>query len=205
MAAFSTATLFTAIVEPLFFKRKIILYELGIGTIIIAAICSIFSVEIKYGLGMFLGMMAAFTSSLFSVFNGLLVKDDKEPIEAPAFSFIELGTALIVLTIYMGINGNFTSAFFSVSTQDIVLLILFSGIITVFPFIASVNLLKHISPYTINLAVNLEGVYGIILASIIFNENKDLSFTFYLGFAIILAAILLNAFIKQRIEKRELG
>ena len=118
MAAFSTATLFTSIIEPLFFRRKIILYEISIGAIIIAAICLIFSVEIKYGLGMFLGIMAAFTASIFTVLNGLLVKDETEPIEAPAFSFIELGTSLIVLTLFMLCNGNFTESFFSVSCKS---------------------------------------------------------------------------------------
>lgn len=204
MAAFSTATLFTAIIEPLFFKRKIILYELGIGTIIIAAICLIFSVEIQYGWGLVLGILAAFTSSLFAVLNAVLIKDKTETIPTPVFSLVELSAALIGLTIFLACRGYFTPAFFDLSQKDIILLILFSGIVTVFPFLASVNLLKHISPYTLNLAVNLEGVYGIILAGIIYQENKELSFTFYLGFAIILSAIFLNAYIKQRIEKREL-
>jgi predicted membrane channel-forming protein YqfA (hemolysin III family) len=64
--------------------------------------------------------------------------------------------------------------------------------------------MKYISPYTINLTVNLEGVYGIILASIIFHENKDLSVTFYIGFSIIVFAIFLNAFLKQRLNKKTL-
>lgn len=203
MAAFSTATLFTAIIEPLLLKRKVILYELGIGTIIIAAICLIFSVEIQYGWGLVLGVLAAFTASLFSVLNSMLVKDTKETIATPVFSLIELSAALIGLTVFLGFKQRFNVEFFALSNNDLILLILFSGIVTVFPFLASVNLLKHISPYTLNLAVNLEGVYGIILASIIFHENQELSFTFYLGFAIILSAIFLNAFIKQRIEKRE--
>ncbi len=204
MAAFSTATLFTAIIEPLLFKRKIIIYELGIGTIIIAAICLIFSVEIQYGWGLVLGILAAFTSSLFAVLNGLLVKDKTEPIATPVFSLIELSAALIGLSIFLGLKGDFTPEFFALTQKDIILLVLFSGIVTVFPFLASVNLLKHISPYTLNLAVNLEGVYGIILAGIIYHENQELSFTFYLGFTIILSAIFLNAYIKQRIEKKEL-
>jgi predicted membrane channel-forming protein YqfA (hemolysin III family) len=69
------------------------------------------------------------------------------------------------------------------------------------PFIASVNLMKHLTPYTINLTVNLEGLYGIVLASLLFHENKYLSTTFYVGFSIILAAIFLNAFLKQKLSK----
>ena len=61
--------------------------------------------------------------------------------------------------------------------------------------------MKHLSPYTINLTVNLEGVYGIILAGILFHENKDLSITFYVGFGIILSVIFLNALLKQKFSK----
>lgn len=199
MAAFSTGTLFTAITEPLFFKRRIIWYELLIGLIIIGAICLIFSVEIKYGMGIFLGVAAAFTASLFSVMNGLLIKK----MTSPVISFYELSFALVGLSIYLLATHNFSGAFFRISNSDWIYLSLLSGICTVFPFIASVNLMKHLSPYTINLTVNLEGVYGIILAGFLFHEHKELSWTFYYGVLIILSAIFLNAFLKQKISGKK--
>jgi drug/metabolite transporter (DMT)-like permease len=201
MAAFSTGTFFTAIVEPLVYKRKIVWYELLIGLIIISAICLIFSAEIEFGLGILLGALAALTASIFSVFNGVLIQDQKEPITSPVLSFIELTTALIALSIYIGLSGNFSESFFTIGQQNTFLLFILAGVCTVYPFIASVNLMKYLTPYTINLTVNLEGVYGIILASILFHENKELSITFYVGFAIILAAIFLNAFLKQKFHK----
>ena len=201
MAAFSTGTLFTAISEPLIYKRKFIWYELVIGLIIIAAICLIFSVEIKYGLGILLGILAALTASIFSVLNGVLIQDEKEKITSPVLSFIELSAALVGLSIFLLLNGNFTTSFFSINNQDILLITILAGVCTVYPFIASVNLMKHLSPYTINLTVNLEGVYGIILAGILFHENKDLSLTFYIGFCIILSVIFLNAILKQKFNK----
>lgn len=201
MAAFSTGTFFTAIVEPVIFKRRVIWYELFIGLIIIAAICLIFSAEIEFGLGILYGALAAFTASLFSVFNGVLIQDKKEPITSPVLSFIELTTALIALSIYLSLNNGFTADFFNIGQTNMFLLFLLAAVCTVYPFIASVNLMKHLTPYTINLTVNLEGVYGIILASLIFKENKELSLTFYIGFIIILAAIFLNAFLKQKFQK----
>lgn len=201
MAAFSTGTFFTALVEPLVYKRKVVWYEIVIGLIIIGAICLIFSAELEFGLGILLGALAAFTASLFSVFNGVLIQDKESPITSPVLSFIELTAALIVLSIYLTMTGNFSEQFFTISNQDIFLLFLLAAVCTVYPFIASVNLMKHLTPYTINLTVNLEGVYGIILASILFAENKELSLTFYIGFLIILAAIFLNAFLKQKFHK----
>jgi drug/metabolite transporter (DMT)-like permease len=201
MAAFSTGTLFTAITEPLIYKRKFIWYELVIGLIIIVAIGLIFSVEIKYGMGILLGILAAFTASVFSVLNGVLIQDQKESISSPVLSFIELTMALVGLSIFLLFNGSFSTDFFAINNQDILLITILAGVCTVYPFIASVNLMKHLSPYTINLTVNLEGVYGIILAGILFHENKDLSVTFYVGFGIILAVIFLNALLKQRFHK----
>lgn len=201
MAAFSTGTLFTAITEPLIYKRKFVWYELLIGLIIIAAICLIFSVEIKYGMGILLGILAAFTASVFSVLNGVLIQNEKEKISSPVLSFIELSAALIGLSIFLLFNGSFSGSFFNISNQDILLITILAGVCTVYPFIASVNLMKHLSPYTINLTVNLEGVYGIILASILFHENEDLSITFYVGFCVILSVIFLNAILKQKFSK----
>ncbi|MBC7696675.1 MAG: DMT family transporter [Burkholderiales bacterium] len=201
MAAFSTGTLFTAITEPLIYKRKFVWYELVIGLIIIAAICLIFSVEIKYGLGILLGVFAALTASIFSVLNGVLIQDEKEKISSPVLSFIELSAALVGLSIFLLFNGSFSTSFFSINNQDILLITILAGVCTVYPFIASVNLMKHLSPYTINLTVNLEGVYGIILAGILFHENEDLSITFYVGFSIILSVIFLNGILKQKFSK----
>jgi drug/metabolite transporter (DMT)-like permease len=198
MAAFSTGTLFTAIIEPIIYKRKIILYELLIGLIIIGAICLIFSVEIKYSLGILLGVLAALLGSIFSVLNGTIIQNQEQPISSPVLSFIELTAALGGLSVFLLLNGNYSVAFFSLKNQDILLLLILAIICTVYPFIAIVNLMKHISAYTINLTINLEGVYGIILACVFFQENKELSITFYVGFIIILSAIFLNAWLKQK-------
>lgn len=198
MAAFSTGTLFTSITEPLLFRRRMIWYEILIGLIIIGAVCLIFSVETKYGLGILLGVGAAFTASVFSVLNGLLVKR----IAPPVISFFELGFALAGLSIYLLAAQQFSTSFFDISHYDWIYLLLLSGVCTAFPFIASVNLMKHLSPYTINLTINLEGVYGIILAGILFHEHKGLSGTFYYGVAIILVAIFLNAFLKQKFQPK---
>jgi drug/metabolite transporter (DMT)-like permease len=193
MAAFSTGTLFTSITEPLFFKRRVIGYEIVIGLIIIAAILLIFSVETLYWEGILLGILAALTSSVFSVMNGLMIKE----VSSTVISYVELWFGLIGLSIYLALTGGFSPEFFVLSSNDILGLLLLAGICTAFPFIASVNLMKHLSPYTITLTVNLETVYGIILAIFIYQENKELSLTFYAGVTIILLAVFLNAFLKS--------
>ena len=198
MAAFSTGTLFSAIIEPIFFKRKIRLYEIVIGLIIIIAILLIFSVEGKYWLGAGLGVFAALTSSLFGVINGVLVKTVKPAI----LSFYELFFALIGFLIYFTFTNTISINQFNIDTSSWIGILILSLVCTVYPFIASVNLSKYLSPYTIILTVNLETVYGIIWAIIFFKENKDVKSTFYIGVIIILFAVFLNAFIKKQNQKK---
>lgn len=200
MVAFSTGTLFSSFIEPIFYKRRIRLYEVLIGFVIISAIALIFSIETQYWKAILLGIFAAFTSSLFGVFNGLFSSKLKPGI----ISFYELSAAFLGLTIFLGIHGDFTGSFFNLDNNSIIGLLLLSLVCTVFPFIASVDLAKHISPYTIVLTVNLETVYGIIWAILFFNENRELQAEFYLGVLIILAAIVFNSYLRKRSESKKL-
>jgi len=198
LVAFSTGTLFSAVIEPILYKRSLRFYEIIIGLVIIGAIILIFSVETQYWQGIVLGMFAALTSSIFSVLNGLLVKTIKPAL----ISFYELFAALIGLTIVLICMQSFTTTFFSLDNDSIIGLLLLSLVCTVFPFIASVNLSKYISPYTIVLTVNLETVYGIIWAILFYKENKEVKPTFYVGVFIILFAIFLNTYLKKRRDKK---
>lgn len=200
MVAFSTATLFSSIIEPLFFKRQIRTYEVIIGLVIIAAIVMIFSIETHFWLGIVLGICAAFTSALFGVLNGLMIKQ----LRSGLIGFYELSAAFVGLSIYIAFVGNFSDSFFDLDTNSVVGILLLSLVCTAFPFIASVNLSKHISPYTIILTVNLETVYGIIWAILFYKENKEVKPTFYVGVLIILGAIFLNSYLKRWVEKRKL-
>jgi drug/metabolite transporter (DMT)-like permease len=198
MVAFSTGTLFSSIIEPILYKRSIRFYEVIIGLIIIGAIALIFSIETEYWLGILLGIGAAFTSSLFGVFNGIM----SHKLRSGVISFYELSAALISLTLFLAINGNFNTSFFVLDNSSVVGLLLLSLVCTVFPFIASVDLSKYISPYTIVLTVNLETVYGIIWAILFYNENKEVKPTFYIGVLIILLAIFLNSYLKSVSDKK---
>lgn len=199
LVAFSTGTLFTSVIEPLFFRRKIIPYELIFGMVIIGAIAMIFQVETRYTLGIILGMVAAFTSSLFTVFNSLLVRR----IPSSVICIYELSGGLAALSVYLFFSGNFSPQFFSIPLSDWGWLSIFCIIGTAYPFIASVNLLKKISPYTVTLTVNLETIYGIIIAFIIWKKDEVMTPGFYLGTLIILATIFGNGLLKQYLKKQE--
>ncbi len=198
LVAFATGTLFTSIIEPIFYKRKIIRYEIIFGMIIIGAIAMIFQVETRYTLGIIFGMLAALTSSLFTVFNGLLVKR----ISSPIIAIYELGGGFLALTIYLFFQKEFTPVFFTVTPYGWLWLAILSVVGTAYPFIASVNLMKKISPYTVTLTVNLETVYGIIIAFFLWKKDEAMTPGFYLGTFIILATIFGNSLFKSYLKKQ---
>ncbi|MCW3103202.1 MAG: Permease [Bacteroidetes bacterium] len=203
LVAFATGTLFTSVIEPLFYKRKIIRYEIAFGMVIIGAIAMIFKVETQYALGIIFGMLAALTSSLFTVFNGLLVRR----ISSPLIAFYELSGGFLALSLYLFVSGEFRPEFFALTPEGLGWLAILSVIGTAYPFIASVNLMKRISPYTVTLTVNLETVYGIIIAFILWKKNEAMTPGFYLGTLIILATVfgngMLKGYLKRQIEKAQ--
>ncbi len=197
LAAFSTGTLFSSFIEPFFYKRRFLLYEIFFGLVIIGAIVLIFNVESGYTWGIIYGVLAAFTSALFTVWNGLIVKK----IPSGVISFYELGGGLFALSLFLLFTGQYSAEFFTLSMKDAMWLIIFCAFITAFPMVASINLLKNINPYTMTLTVNLETVYGIVWAYLIFNEDKQLTGTFYLGTAIIFLTVFGNAALKSYLRK----
>jgi drug/metabolite transporter (DMT)-like permease len=199
LVAFSTGTLFTSIIEPIFYKRRFYIYEMFFGLVIIGAIYMIFSIETQYYLGIIFGILAALTSSLFTVWNGVLVRT----VESPVITFYELGGGLLSLTLYLLFAGNFDVSFFNVSARDYFFLVIFCIAGTAFPFVVSVNLLKKLSPYTVTLTVNLETVYGIIFAFLLWPETEKMRPSFYLGASLILAVIFANALLKARFTYRK--
>lgn len=197
LVAFSTATFFTSIVEPIFYKRRIIKYELIFGMVIVGAIAMIFKVETHYAGGIILGILAAVTSSLFTVFNGLLV----QRLSSPVITVYELSGGFIALSLYLLFSGNLTTEFLSIQPADWGWLCLLSVVGTAFTFVASVGLMKHISPYTVSLTVNLETIYGIILAYLIWQKDEAMTPGFYIGTLIILATIFGNGILKSYLKK----
>jgi drug/metabolite transporter (DMT)-like permease len=106
--------------------------------------------------------------------------------------------AILSLSIILFFNGNFTNTFFELSAMDLLLLTILSLVATAFTFIVSVNILKTISSYTVVMALNLETVYGIILAFLLFTKTEKMDYKFYIGTALLILVIILNGYFKSR-------
>lgn len=198
LAVLSTGAFFASLLEPLLYGRKIILYEVLFGLIVIVGLYIIFDVEASYTLGIILALCSAFLSALFSVINGKFVLKHK----ASAISFYELMFGVLGITIYLAISGKFDIEFFTVSAHDWIYLIILASACTAYAFIASIHVMKWISPYTVMLTINMEPVYGIILALIVLGDSENMSPQFYYGAVIILLTVLANGIIKITQERK---
>ena len=194
LAMMSTGAFFASFLEPVFFKRKIISYEVIFGLIVIIGLYIIFKVESEYLSGILFALLASFLGALFSIFNGMLVKSHN----ASVISFYELLFGVLFITIYVLFTGGFDNTFFKLSGSDWTYLIILASICTAYAFIASVHVMKWISPYTVMLTTNMEPIYGILLALLILGEKEYMSPTFYVGAIIILITVVLNGIIKTR-------
>lgn len=193
LAMFSTGAFFASFMEPIIYKRTIIWYEIIFGIVVIIGVFIITQSEIKYITGIILGISSAFFSSLFAVLNGSFLKNHT----ATVISFYEFLSGVFFISMYiLFFDGGFSKGFFNISSTDFGYLFILASICTAYAFIAAVHVMKVISPYTVVLTYNLEPVYGIILAIILFPEKEKMSVSFYYGAIIILSVILLNALLK---------
>ena len=193
LACLSTGAFFASILEPIFYKRKVIWYELLFGLIVVVGLGIIFNVETKFKTGIYLAVTSAFLSALFSVINGKYAKE----YDPNVISLYELSSGVFFLSIYLFFAGSFTPAFFALSINDLIWLFLLSSICTAYAFSASVKVMKFLSPFTVMLTINLEPIYGIILALLIFKDGEEMSPLFYVGALIILATVIANGIVKS--------
>ena len=194
LAMFSTGAFFASFIEPLFFKRKIIGYEILFGLIVIVGIVLITQTELKYILGIVLGISSALFSTLFAVLNGKFVQHYPPSI----ISFYEFISGILFISIFLAFREDgFNHAFFQISSSDWVYLLILASVCTAYAFIVSVHVMKYITPYTVVLTYNLEPIYGIILALVFFPESETMRPMFYIGAGIIIFTVLLNAVFKN--------
>lgn len=194
LVALSVTSLFVAVLQPFFFKRKIVFYEVLLSLLTIGGITTIFNVETQYTTGIILGLLSALFAALFSLFNARLIAKN----DATVISLYEMLGGVVVFTLIFLVSGKFNAVFFRVSFSDWAWLLILGIVCTSFAYVGTVKVLRSLSPFTVSISINLEPVYGIILALLIFGESESMNPTFYFGAGLILLSILINAWLKKR-------
>lgn len=199
LAMFSMGSFFASILEPIIYKRKMLWYEVLFGLIIIAGLFIIMQVEIKYLEGILYALFSVFIGVLFTLFNGKLIQQH----DSTLITVYEFFAGFLFVSVYLLFEGKFNQQFFEISGRDWLLILVLSSICTAYAFTASVQVMKRLSPYTVMLTTNLEPVYGILLAYFIIGEDEKMSMPFYIGSVLILATVILNGIIKNKIKGKK--
>jgi len=194
LIALSTTTLFTSFIEPLVFKRRPDPIQILFGLLIIPGIYLIVrNISVTQMTGLYIGILSAFMAALFSVFN----KDLVDKVDPFPLTFLEMAGVFVFLSIlYPIFSEDYFSPFMPVGMDWIYLLIL-CLLCTTFAYYLGLLALKKMSAFETNLIINLEPVYGIILAIIILKEHRELDFKFYVGVLIILVVVFSYPLVKK--------
>ncbi|MEQ9465848.1 MAG: DMT family transporter [Ekhidna sp.] len=203
LAGMATCSLWTSLIEPLSQGRKIRGFEVLLSVIAFIGIGVIFNVEFDYLSGLLTAVLSAFIASVFTVINGRLTKS----YDPYVITFYEMIGACAATALFFPIYAGYfvDSLSLSPSLSDWLYLSILAIVCTVYAYSVSVELMKRLSAFSINLVVNLEPVYGIILALIIFGDSEEMSPGFYLGTLLILTSVLLYPLLNRRYKKKALS
>jgi len=199
LVCFSSVGFFTALLEPLIFKKRIDVVELLLGIVVMIGIYIIFRFDARYQTGIIIGIISAILGSLFPIYNKLLL----QRVNVETLLSYELTGGFLVLTALLPIYLNyFPTQQFLPGWSNFLWLLVLSWICSVWAFQLSANALKKLSAFTVNLTYNLEPVYGILLAFMVYHENKELSRWFYIGFSLIGFALIIHVLMLRKKEKK---
>lgn len=199
LTCLATTGLLSAIIEPLFFRRRINISEIVLGTFALAGIIIIYFSNLQFSVGIYIGLLSSLATVIVSVLNKKIVGGYTPQV----ITLYQLTGGFLGLTLLMPLyNFLLHSSFQTPQHLDWLWLIILAVCCTVLTFILYIAALKNLSAFTINLTLTLEPIYGIILAFAVFNENKYLSNYFYFGFALIIVAVILQMrrLVKQQKE-----
>lgn len=203
LVGIATCSFWTSLIEPVMSSRKVKIYELALGIMVIIGLYIIFSVEFQYIEGLIMAVLAAMLASIFTVLNGKLTHRHNHYV----ITFYEMVGAffgsIVLIPLYLYYFDTEVLNFIPLQ-MDWLYLIILAGICTVLAFSISVKIQKILSAFVVNLTVNLEPIYGIILAFLIFGEKEKMSAGFYIGTAIILFSVLSYPLVNRIMKRRAL-
>ncbi len=198
LGVFASTTLFTSFLEPLTQRRRIFWLEVLIGIVILYGIYLIFQYEFHYLEGILYALLASVLNGLFVVMNRNISLRHHPSV----ISFYEMIGGCLFITLYLGVSGEGYGELFTLSAADMFYIALLGLVCTAYAFTAIVDVMKVLSAYTVVLSVNMEPVYGIIMARLFFPETEQMSGGFYIGTLIILVSVFTYPFLKRKLRKK---
>lgn len=201
VATMATTSFFSALAEPVLLRQNIKWFELALGILILPGMALIVgTIDLSMRLGFAIGILCALLAAVFTALNKLMI--DRNPPPPLAMTFVELFGGFVVTSLALPFALWFAPEMrIAPPSGDWIWMLVLAWVCTVLPYYLSLQAMRYISAFATNLTINLEPVYGVVLAGLIFREDKDLAPGFYLGVAIILVAVFSHPVLKKIFEK----
>lgn len=204
LAGMATTSFWTSFLEPLVLRKRIKWYEVFLGMIVIFGLYVIFRFEFDHALGLAMALVSALLAALFTVINARFAK----VYHHHQVTFYEMLGACVSIALFFPVYkitmAESSTLRMSLSTMDLVYIALLAIVCTVYAYSASISLMKKISAFSVNLTINLEPVYGIILAVIIFGEKEKMHPGFYIGAVIIMISVFAHPLLNKLYHRKYL-
>ena len=194
LSILSLGAFLTSFLEPFFYKTKIVIHEVILGILVAIGTIIIFRTQFHFWEGIMYASISVLLSVFFTLINGKIVGKTS----SLTISFYELLSGLICISLILIFSKDLSLDLFIVDSKDFIWLFVLGTICTAYAFVISIDVMKDLSPFTLMLSINMEPVYGIILAIILLNEHTQLNSQFYFGFLLIFISIIINGFIKLK-------
>ena len=189
---FSLIGFFTALFEPLIYKRKISWIELLFSLVTVGGVLCIFSLDPRYRYGITIGIVSSAVCALYAICN----KKASVGLRSRTVLMYQMSGGLIAVTaiipFYLMVFPSQQSVMVIPDGTNLWFMLCHALFCTVGMYLLQIQALKRLSAFTVNLTYNLEPCYTIILAFLIFGEGREINFSFYIGIALILLSVLLQ-------------
>ena len=197
LSVMSSGALLTALIEPIVYNRPFDLHEIILGLVVLIALGLIMENEYRFIDGMFFSFVAVLFSVAFTLINGKVVHKS----DARVMSVYQLGVGAICMSFILFFQGKVSVDLFSITQSDMLWISILAIVCTAYAFVISISVMRHLSPFSLMLSINMEPVYGILLGLLIFGSDEKMSLPFYIGTILILYSVLMNGYLKLKKEK----
>ncbi len=205
LVGFATCSLWAAFLEPLVKRQRIQGLEVALGVVVVIGLYIIFSFDFQYPLGLFFGILSGITVAIFAVINSVLVRR----ISSATITFYEmLGAAITIVLFFPWYRDHLTpdgKLHLAPPPIDWLWIGILAFVCSVYAYAVAIELMKRLSVFFIQLSLNLEPVYGILLALLVFGDREVMGPSFYVGTAVILGAVLSYPILKSKLTGRSVS
>ena len=194
LSILSLGAFITSFLEPFFYKKKIVKYEVFLGIIVAVGTIIVFKTQFHYLEGIIYALIAVLLSVFFTLINGKIINY----LPSLTISFYELASGFLILSFILLVRGELSSEIIKITQDDLLWLFILGTLCTGYAFVISVDVMRHLSPYTLMISINMEPIYGMLLAYLILSDKEQMSSQFYVGFSLIFFSVIINGYLKLR-------